>query len=206
MVRKASFAAQNTRAEMFYLNDAQGKRSLELTMKMETGLKQYYEYILSQRHITNGIDEVLARRLVNTMVTRHKRVLYRRSRQEKWAIRQVEPRASGIKASRKPWNHVPHTPQPLEPKSIVPQKVAKPTPNQNTPPQQDGPTTVNVATYRKLPTPSQISKATSAPFRQNHHQLMPPRPQPSGIVNELVCPYCCLILPTKEVSSDAVWA
>ncbi|KAF2805712.1 uncharacterized protein BDZ99DRAFT_396002, partial [Mytilinidion resinicola] len=201
-VRKASFVNQNRRAKVFLLRDSKGNESQELTDEMTTGLRNVYKYFV--KHNTEDLDENLRDRLIETMITRHIRILYRRSRQMSWAISKVHYAARKVDTPTNSQN-----PITSEQTSIIQQRQPKPlkvTPRPmieriTTPPENPRPaTTVNVDIYGTL------SRATSAPWRNEDGMPFPLPPRAASMGEDFVCPYCCLILPSREALNHMTWA
>lgn len=204
LVRKASFVNQNRRAKGFQLRDSKGKESEELTQAMTSGLKQLYKHVIKCN--AEGLEDYLADRLIKTMIIRHKRILYRRSRQISWAISQVQYTAKRVETPKEP--RQPHPPEPIpliqEPKPL--KSGPGPTLERSTIPLQDKATTVNLGTYRKAAAPSRLSRASSAPLKQQDQMLIPPPPRAASEGKDFVCPYCCLILQSREAWNRKTWA
>jgi hypothetical protein len=85
------------------VRDSDGKESEELTQKLTNGLRDFYRHII--RWDTKGVEDYLVDRLIETMILRHKRILYRRARQEKWAMPQqtVESPTPPRKSQKGKW-------------------------------------------------------------------------------------------------------
>ncbi|RSL95734.1 hypothetical protein CEP52_011908 [Fusarium oligoseptatum] len=203
LVRKASFANQNRRAKEFRLRDSEGRESEELTEAMTSGLREVYKHVIKRN--TKDLEGYLADRLIETMIIRHKRILYRRSRQIRWAIAQVQHLAKRVESPKESWQQ--HLPGPVpliqEPKPL--KSTPGSTVERSATPIQDRATTLNVATYRKGATPSQLSRATSAPLKQQDQRLVPPPPRAAREGKDFVCPYCCLILQSGEAWNRKAW-
>lgn len=142
------------------------------------------------------------------MIIRRRRVLYRRSRQKRWALQQEthRPRHLDPPTQLSPLQEA-HEPREDHESSEATEDV-KPEPETRTqvPPSGLTVTTLNQQEYRKLAAPSRISRATTAPFQHNEKLLVPPRPRLAKEGNEFVCDYCCLILPSSEAANQDVWA
>ncbi|RMJ18505.1 hypothetical protein CDV36_001785 [Fusarium kuroshium] len=203
LVRKASFANQNRRAKEFRLRDSEGRESEELTEAMTSGLREVYKHVIKRN--TKDLEGYLADRLIETMIIRHKRILYRRSRQIRWAIAQVQHLAKRVESPKE--SRQQHLPGPVpliqEPKPL--KSTPGSTVERSATPVQDRATTLNVATYRKGATPSQLSRATSAPLKQQDQMLVPPPPRAAREGKDFVCPYCCLILQSGEAWNRKAW-
>lgn len=206
MVRKASFNHQNKRADDFMLRDENGQKSEELTRSLVEGLTQLYQFYV--RTHAAGVGEKLSQRLVQTMIIRHKRILYRRARRKVWNLQQIT-----------------HSPQKWEQKSqehhftvslsgaeittpsdskttVLPQSTAKPEIAES----QVTATTVDINMIRKAFARSEVSKATSNSLIVSDRVLVPPRPAAAKSGIEFVCDYCGLLLEARQASNAAVWA
>lgn len=204
MVRKASFNHQNKRADNFMLRDENGDKSHELTRVLIEGLTQLYQFYI--RTHAAGVGDNLAQRLVQTMIIRHKRILYRRARQKFWNLQQID-----------------YTPQKIEKKTrrlsisipapeIAPQndcdtvELPQPTAKKEKDPSLFTVTTVDKNIIRKAFARSEVSKATSNSLIVSDRVLVPPRPPAANLGIEFVCDYCGLLLQAREASNEAVWA
>jgi hypothetical protein len=81
LFRKASFANQNKRADKFKLEDADKNDLTEM-------LTNYYAKLIKQEF--NGFQVTLVQRLAMSLVTRRRRIMYKRSQQHHWKLQQVE--------------------------------------------------------------------------------------------------------------------
>lgn len=203
MVRKASFNHQNKRADDFMLRDENGDKSHELTRALIEGLTQLYQFYI--RTHAAGVGENLAQRLVQTMITRHKRILYRRARRKVWNLHQVDYTPHKIeKKTRRLSISIPAP-------EITPQNdcntVELPQPTkQEMVPSLVTVTTVDKKMIRKAFAQSEVSKATSNSLIVSDRVLVPPRPPAAKSGIEFVCDYCGLLLQAREASNEAVWA
>jgi hypothetical protein len=169
---------------------------------MVAGLRELFEHVVKRN--TEDLEDYLISRLVETMIIRHKRILYRRSRQDRWAISQTQYTAKRMELPREFREPCSSVSAPLiqEPKKFT--GDPRPTNGQNTTPARDKATTVDVGIYRKVAARSRLSRASSAPLRLQDQMLIPPLP---GVTDkqEFVCPYCCLILQSSEVCDRTNW-
>ena len=83
-VRKASAVNQNARAASFRLEDYPANSTSQLS---EPDVRAIFEKKI--RMISDGLHEEWVQRLVDTMVTRLRRILYRRSRQARWSLPEI---------------------------------------------------------------------------------------------------------------------
>lgn len=204
MVRKASFNHQNKRADDFQLRDENGKNSEELTCSLIDGLTRLYQFYV--RTHAAGVGEPLAQRLVQTMIIRHKRILYRRARRRVWDLELFDypPRKLENKS-----HHLSCSPPAQE--TISPSDGRKPSVLQ--PPAKAGiagshgtATTVDINMIRQTFAQSEVSKATSNSLLVSDRVLVPPRPAAAKLGVEFICDYCGLLLQARQASSAAVWA
>ncbi|KAI7788219.1 hypothetical protein LA080_012285 [Diaporthe eres] len=180
MVRKASFNHQNKRADDFKLRDENGKKSEELTCSPIDGLTRLYQFYV--RTHAAGVGEPLAQRLVQTMIIRHKRILYRRARRRVWNPELFD-----------------YPPRKLENKS---HHLSCSPPAQET----ISPSDVDINMIRQTFAQSEVSKATSNSLLVSDRVLVPPRPAAAKLGVEFICDYCGLLLQARQASSAAVWA
>lgn len=203
MVRKASFNHQNKRADHFMLRDESGEKSAELTHSMLEGLTQLYQFYV-RTHAT-GLGEHLAQRLVQTMIIRHKRILYRRARRKVWNLQQITYSPPKIEYNPRIPLSAPETTtpsdalgkSPLLPVSTADMEMAG---------SQVTATTVDISMIRKAFARSEVSKATSHSLIVSDRVLVPPRPAAGKSGTDFVCDYCGLLLEARQASNAAVWA
>lgn len=206
MVRKAGFNHQNKHADGFMLRDENGNKSEELTRLLLEGLTQLYQFYV--RTHAAGVGEKLAQRLVQTMIIRHKRILYRRARRRVWNLQQTTYSAQRIEQSSQehPFSiplSSPDTTTPSDSKTpVLPQSTAKTEMAES----QVTATTVDINMIRKAFARSEVSKATSNSLIVSDRVLVPPRPAAAKSGIEFVCDYCGLLLEARQASNAAVWA
>lgn len=191
-MRKASFGSQNERAARFPLADEAGNDITESLVKV-------FEHLI-KRECCDISDKIL-NRLSQTMITRRRRVLYRRSRQKRWALQQeaYRPRHIDPLTQLAPLQEADESGDYHE-DSFNPENRVQASPSRLTA------TTLDQQKFRKLAAPSQISRATTAPFQLNEKLLVPPRPLLAKGETDFVCDYCCLILPSSEAADQDTWA
>lgn len=204
MVRKASFSHQNQRAADFMLRDENGEKSHELTRSLLDGLTQLYQFYV--RTYAAGVGEQLAHRLVQTMIIRHKRILYRKARRTNWNLEQIDypSRTIGQKPHHSSFslpageNAAPNEGN----KPGIPQPSAK----TDVAGSQTTATTVDISLIRQVIAQSAVSKATSNSVLVSDRALVPPRPAASKSGTEFVCDYCGLLLHANQASTPTAWA
>lgn len=200
LVRKASFASQNQRAAKFPLTGVGGNDLTEC-------LSGIFEYLIKRE--CNDIADQILDRLVQTMITRRRRVLYRRSRQKRWTLereayrpRHLDPPAqlTPVQEGEEAEEEVQDGSEEVETTEFKAEHQAQ------IPPSRLTVTTIDQQKYKKLAAPSRISRATTAPFQHNEKLMVPPRPHLAKQGKEFVCDYCCLILPSDEAHDRDKWA
>lgn len=204
MVRKASFNHQNKRADHFMLRDENGEKSEELTRSMLDGLTQLYQFYI--RTHAAGVEEKLAQRLVQTMIIRHRRILYRRSRRRVWNLEQIKytPRKAEQKSHH--LNFSLSAPETIPPSHGHSSGLPQPTPRTKLAPSQVTATTVDISILRKAFAQSEVSKATSDSLFLSDRVLVPPRPAAAKMGMDFICEYCGLLLQARQASNTAAWA
>lgn len=201
LVRKASFANQNQRAAMFPLRDEVGNDLTEC-------MSDLFRYFIKRD--CSDITENILDRLVETMIIRRRRILYRRSRQRHYALEQEKSQRAHLDppVQLPPVEEV-EEPEEEEKGDLVTEEVVQsptgplliqPTPSRITV------TTVDRGKYQLLAAPSGISRATTVPFQHDEKILVPPRPQAAKDGKEFICDYCCLILQSREAADRDRWA
>ncbi|KAI1085196.1 hypothetical protein F5B20DRAFT_575666 [Whalleya microplaca] len=198
LVRKASLVNQNKRAKDFLLPDSKGQESEAATEAYRENLKTYFEFLINRD--LKGREDFMTNRLIETMITRHFQVLYRRSRHEKWDIPPVQYTANSAETLRK-------SSKPSSSKKTYPLQVSKSLapPEQTMTPQHNRiATTVRQSTYQKAGQP--LSTAICTPRNMEEQDLVPPRPMSKSETKDVTCPYCYLILPESVASNNETWA
>jgi hypothetical protein len=186
LVRRASTSRQNAKASTFLLKDDQGGDATPV-------LEKLFRYWI-KRDFPNVADD-FCERLISTMILRRRRILYRRSRQNKLALRTAErirkpqhlaaPSASaGIEEKLRELPEAPVAPM------QAPSGVAS---------TQQTATTVEPQTYLQVKsTPSRVSGAKTIAMTSGIEEMIPPPPHIAGNALEFICPFCSLILPAKD--------
>ncbi|KAH0526242.1 hypothetical protein TsFJ059_009591 [Trichoderma semiorbis] len=194
LVRKASFANQHKRADKFILKDDDDN-------DMSDTLTDYYTKLIKREF--SGLQDTLVQRLAASMLMRRRRIMYRRSQQQRWKMPQVEPKIKGLElASTK------LMPTPLE--LSVPLKNEKVLASKpegiTTAPSRLTATTIDTNIRRRVSAPSGISKGSKAPLNEQSQLLIPSPPKGANFGEDFVCDYCCLILPSKIALNRNAWA
>ncbi|KAL6695167.1 hypothetical protein J3F84DRAFT_400021 [Trichoderma pleuroticola] len=196
LVRKASFANQHKRADKFILKGDDDN-------DMSDTLTDYYTKLIKREF--SGIQDTLVQRLAASMLVRRRRIMYRRSQQQRWKIPQVEPKAKNLHLVTPSTESMPN---PLEPS--VPfqnEKVVALKPEAiTTAPSRLTATTVDKNIRQRVSAPSGISKGSTAPLNEQIMLLVPPPPKGVNLGEDFVCDYCCLILPSKIALNRNAWA
>lgn len=204
MVRKASFSHQNKRADDFMLRDKNGERSHELTRSLLDGLTRLYQFYV--RTHAAGVGEQLAQRLVQTMIIRHKRILYRRARQKVWNLEQINYTPRKTEQESHHLRVSLPAPETTAPSSSKTTGLPQPTAKIKMAESQFTATTVDKSMIRKVIAQSEVSKATSNSLFVSDQVLVPPRPATAKSGNKFVCDYCGLLLQAHQASNVAAWA
>lgn len=198
-MRKASFGSQNQRAARFPLEDEVGNDITE-------SLAQIFKHLI-KRECCDISDQILDR-LAQTMITRRRRVIYRRSRQKRWALQQeaYRPRHLHPHGQLAPLEEANESVEDDEGTEMA-EKIQSEHENRvQAAPSGLTVTTLDQQKYRQLVAPSRISRATTAPFQHNERLLVPPPSILAKEGREFVCDYCCLILPSSEAADQDTWA
>ncbi len=197
LVRKARFASQNEKAAAFVIRDEVGTDITE-------SLRCCFQALIKRD--CKDVDEALVDRLAQTMILRRKRILYRRERQRRWALPQIDKKRIKLNVL------IPVPPPPqsqdvgmshTEEETTADHEASATSPKSQTPGALST-LTVSVVErdkYLQQASRSQISRATTAPFRPSEQRLVPPHPRAAGSGTVFVCDYCCLIL-SSEVALD----
>jgi hypothetical protein len=196
-VRNSSVMNQDERARDFRLEDYKGKHPVT-----EDLVRVIYKHRL--RGISNGLKDEMVERLIETMVTRLKRILYRRSRQVKWEFPQVSLPTSQLELPKPP----PQMPSLLIPlPTIITESSTPPSQSgiQSIPPPPKHATTLDVPVWRRSNVRSQISRATSTPMKRKDELLVPSPPKDAQKSKSFTCPYCSLILPSSTAQDHKNW-
>lgn len=186
-IKSAGLGNQNKRAALFHIPENESKAR-----------EQLYRYWIARDF--PGLRSNLVDRLVAVMLIRYRRVLYRRSRQEKLKLRQddlpkrelTRPQAVSSSdvdgyASRQ---EIQAADSSLKPKDLASSEYTT--------------TTVDAKQYRKAAAPSRVSKAVTISLSKMDRLSVPCPPKIEG-AEEFVCPYCCLIRPFAEALDERIW-
>ncbi|PKK44837.1 hypothetical protein CI102_13256, partial [Trichoderma harzianum] len=196
LVRKASFANQHKRADKFILKDDDDN-------DMSDTLTDYYTKLIKREF--SGLQDTLVQRLAASMLVRRRRIMYRRSQQQRWKIPQVEPKTKSLELAT-PSSKSESTPlRPNVPLNNEKVLVSKPEAI-TTAPSRLTATTIDTNIRRRVSAPSGISKGSTAPLNEQSQLLIPPPPKGANVGEDFVCDYCCLILPSKIALNRNAWA
>lgn len=194
LVRKASFANQHKRADKFILKDDDDN-------DMSDTLTDYYTKLIKREF--SGLQDNLVQRLAASMLMRRRRIMYRRSQQQRWKIPQVEPKTKSLELASTKLMSTPLEPNvPLKNEKVL---VSKPE-GLLTAPSRLTATTIDTNIRRRVSAPSGISKGSTAPLNEQSQLLIPPPPKGANFDEDFICDYCCLILSSKIALNRNVWA
>ncbi|KAH7125707.1 hypothetical protein B0J11DRAFT_312300 [Dendryphion nanum] len=199
-IHRAGTDSRNTKALKFKWRDEEGN-------DIGPAWEQHFALELCKRKYPHCSD-IIQERLAAAMLTRRKRLLYRQSRRKKLAINTSRPeKKPTIKidineiAMARPASQAPSKPATAEdtPK-IVPHML---------PPK-------SIRTLDTAATPfdpermhhpmgtSRVSTARSVPMDDETRLHFPPHPETGGL-EEIVCPYCCLVLREQDLTKPNWW-
>lgn len=186
------FSRRNARAFAFPLKDALGNDATPV-------LEQLFYHRITRDFPT--IAGKLRDRLISTMLLRHRRILYRRSRQAKLVPLTPGPALRPAQSNRLPGPA-------LASRHTVLEKM----------PRQSTAVLSGVASSRYTPTtgepeasrhvvstPSRVSKACSIAMTSGNEDLIPKLPHETLSGSDFVCPYCCFILPVAIGRDRNAW-
>lgn len=197
-IKISNIANQNARAAEFRLEDYyDGKNRLT-----EDNVRAVFTNIILD--ISDNLDDNWLQRLIDSMITRLKRILYRRSRQAQWSFQQTP--MPTMERSHKPselQHSLPSVLQQDHSTSITSPRIDQSKPLNPLPSQA---TELSAQQWRPKILKSEISKATSSPQRREDETGIPPPPKEAFKGNSFTCPYCCLILPRNMAQNHNAWA
>jgi len=197
LVRKASFANQHKRADKFKLEDADKNDLVEM-------LTNYYAKVIKREF--NGLPDTLVQRLAVSMVTRRRRIMYRRSQQQHWKLQQVEYMAKRLKPTPQPGPPTILEPTPEQKVDLHSERATTPVETRTVAQSRLTATTLDANIRRKFSTPSGISKGSTTPLDQKSKVLVPPPPMAAKSGETFICDYCCLILESQIALNNKSWA
>lgn len=181
---------------MFILKD-------EYDNDLSDALTYYYTKLIKREF--GGMQEALVQRLAASMLTRRRRIMYRRSQQQRWKMPQVEPKTKNLHLVTPSTKSGPIPPE--RSVSFQNEKLVISKPEAITTAQSRlTATTVDKNIRQRVSAPSGISKGSTAPLNEQSMLLVPPPPKGVNIGEDFVCDYCCLILPSRIAASKKAWA
>ncbi|OCL13226.1 hypothetical protein AOQ84DRAFT_416491 [Glonium stellatum] len=199
-IRRAGAESRNMRAAEFEWKDDDGS-------DLGRPWMEHFAMALLQFKYPES-SETIRRRLASAMLLRRKRLLYRQARQEKLVLAAVHASRKKIapvkklvasKASSKPGPqqqlNLPNNVETDEP------KVAQSVRSFNT-----AATPLDPEKFQRAVAPSRVSTAKSAPLTEETKLNFPPPPLPiKDGRKEVLCPYCGLLMPVREVENLLTW-
>jgi hypothetical protein len=203
-VRKASAVNQNARAASFRLEDYPTNSTNLLS---EPHVRAIFEKKI--RMISDGLHEEWVQRLVDTMVTRLRRILYRRSRQARWSFPEITLPTMGQEIPKPPpqVQFSPSRVTKIQPKASTSKAAPEHGHSRSLGPVPSRVTELSAGIWRRSHLGrSEISKATSVPLKQKDEIAIPNPPTESATSKNFTCPYCCLILDSVVARNSKAWA
>jgi hypothetical protein len=194
-IRKASSFGQNERAKKFPLTDPDDPTSADLT-------PQWINlYLGTINREFPALAENLRMRLARSIVLRRKRILYRQSRHQRWAIQQE--------------SYLRKAPEKIQVPLIAPKVTSdgskkapevKPLAQRLYAPSRFTATTLQPERLKTTKVYSTVSSALTMPLRNQDEILIPPRPRAARTGKDFVCDYCCIILNCVEGLNANKWS
>ncbi|KAF2996328.1 hypothetical protein E8E14_002745 [Neopestalotiopsis sp. 37M] len=201
-IRRASSTSQNAKAKFFKIEDYTENGRIT-----EEEVRLCFRATLGE--ICPGLqDDWMIDRLIETMVLRLKRVLYRRYRHAKWSFPYVQP-PSLREAPSQPSRESYLRPQQVDASlSGTIMSKASPVIGRVVPALSvDSATTFNMSEWKRKPTYSRsvISTATSASTSSTYRLNLPPPPENIAAGENFICPYCGIVLKSDVGKSPRAW-
>jgi hypothetical protein len=188
-IRVASAGSRNVKAAAFPIKEDE-----------ISALKQMYSYWIKRDF--PGATSELCDRLVLSMIARRRRVLYRRSRQERLRLQQHVPVRKHIS---QPILQISDNTDSVQPQSSEPPPLTIPSVTASVSLSEFTATTIRPEQYRRVTAPSRVSEALTISLSKQDEPVVPPPPRIVG-QTEFICPYCCLIRPLHEATNKRTWA
>ena len=210
LIRKVSLNRQNERSDNFLWSDPEGQRSKKITEDVTDGLKRFFTYLV-KREISVGEEQPhhqpedtmerqrrLIERLAQSMVIRHKRVLYRRSRQISYSTSPTTKPSQPIlrEVARPPTTRPAVSEGPLRSNPVAPKPKS---------PQETATTIDKQNLRRRMVSPSTVSRGTADPVGTHDDLLYAPPPARAKEGKDFTCPYCCLIIQGTRSAPVRAW-
>ncbi|KAI1106795.1 hypothetical protein F4804DRAFT_329989 [Jackrogersella minutella] len=193
-IRKASKESQNLKvATSLRMTDDEGN-------DIEDILRGYHIHYLQDRFPKSA--DSIRNRLTVTMILRHKRILYRRSRYSGNLIKSSTP---VLKPNIETLNIAPQqeaqeqglSSQSIQPESVAPSRICSTV---------QSATTLAPQAFQRASAPSIVSHVESVDLRSHENLVLPPCPgNPNQHMIEVTCPYCFNILSSHEANNEAGW-
>jgi hypothetical protein len=194
LIRSASFASQDRRAERFKFED----------INLSTdGFRSYFERVVKTEFA--GLSNKLLKRLIESMLIRRRRFEYRQRQERRWDLKVLQLKSHAHEHSKPsefnaeervvaitydaPIQQIPNT---LEEISNAPTSVV------STP-------TIDVGRLRNLQQKSTIGSGRSAPLGNRSKMRIPKAPKQGLAGLDFTCQYCWLVLPS-HVARPEEWA
>ena len=199
-IRRGGTDVRNSRADKFMWKDEDGNDLGPLWEKT-------FALQLCERKYPNA-SPIIHTRLASAMLTRRKRILYRQSRLEKLALNTQQPEKVVIKVAEKKPIPVPETSSQFEHQAIQIQGDAKTGVQSQA---KNSIQTFNTAAtplepekFQHSSAPSRVSSARSLPLDDETKAHFPLPPEIKN-AEDIVCPYCCILLRAKNLENTGWW-
>jgi hypothetical protein len=194
-IRKASSYGQNERAKNFPLTNPDDPTSKDLTPRW---IELYSEIVKRE---FPGLAGNLRSRLARSIVLRRKRIMYRQSRNKRWAIQQESYLRKDPKKMVVP-QIAPNT----APSSAQDSLKTKPLTQRSYAYSQLTATTLQPERLMRLKAHSSMSSALTTPLSKQYQIVIPPPPCAARVGEDFVCNYCCTILKCVEGLNANKWS
>ena len=194
-IHKAGNDSRNIRAAQFIWKDEEGN-------DIGSFWKKHFALQLCERKYPDASPKIQDR-MASAMLTRRKRLLYRQKRSEKLAVNTHRPQKKEVINVEKPQ-------RPMQ-KQTAKEPGQAPSRNDT----QLLPAR-SIRTFNTAATPldpekvhissgaSRVSTARSVPLDDETKFQIPPPPV-MGRIEDVVCPYCCLVLPKQDLANLRWW-
>lgn len=195
LVRKAGFESQNKKADRYQMEGYCENMADQWTRVYAEMVRKEY----------NDLEKPLVQRLAQSMLLRRRRIEYRRSRQQTWRL------PGTTKPAGPPPKNLAPAPQFVLTfaESVAPNALAYDvsfTQARGLPVVTPSRLTATTMDTQQLRAPSPMSRAGgSVRFDANNEVHIPPPPGMAEMEEEVMCEYCCQLLPSEEARNPDQW-